>query len=971
MPQGHDITIHGENFDFYLYDPHASSQDDLLTPSDDSLFHVRSRISGQMLPFIGLSNFSQDAHYMEDVKDAIRLVIEHGGRDADMISLLPNKEIITDRQIVNFAHLLDDAVLKPPPYRRVPDGEQLLRESPIGRFINRNHYANSLFTPISRLHDVTGNATIPYADYQAVIDAASAIGASAPAESTVAIDARHLVYTWRDRVIEHEGNAGFLKTAGSTFLPHDSNRIKVGFFKQVRDFMDTALGQHANNNDILRLGDAANRIAHISQAEHVLQRVTRFLSVDAPDEDHPEARHPAIVAAAKMLANDNPYLSADDLLQSQLFDATHKHSSTPTDDRRTSLNTEGMRKLSQASSPEGMRNIFQLAERCEWNPMLFSSWGNATSTLLSHTTEMLFWRDVEANKPLRVLLRDTMSREEQLKKEDPDKRPLSKRSANLYLHNANAMDRINTAIRHYDGCESETLYTDSGERFVISFDALEGNTSPVQRSNGFVRSTLGFPKEARVTYLDANGDVIFDHQGPVNPEGYGNRRQSFNELFKHPLHFLQLPPGKLGSYKEFNAVVASQANNKTLSTMMTQGYLAHLDQRRDVQGRKVARKEYQSWIDVVKHYADTPDDTHQDDLHKYLNNDYLMDSDVIAEDISRSLFLNLAKDTGFEVGSTYSLHDLGREEGIDKDNAFTLDGRGIELDFSALSLVDRHKTLINYKKDMIEKADHLHHVGATLVKDHMPQADLEWEPATGTILLGIADDGTRFEARPLSSYHEIQRHGQNMSHCAGTYASQCMAGKYYLWAVIAIDPMGNEKEFSTLGMNYDDEGLEFDQHFGYNNASVPQPVSGMVDQLSNDLHQASQGYDADEWGYDDWDDDMDEEADYADDRDQESRYEVNFEATSYGGGDHLTPEEVAEVIANYHWQSEEFGQDAMRLLTRVYGEEAVMTSIGNNIDEILEFAEDNWPDDSVNKLKALRHQIDEKLAHRDDAPTLG
>lgn len=966
MPQGHDITIHGESFDFYLYDPHATSPDDLLTPSDDSLFHVRSRISGQVLPFIGLSNFTQDAYYMEDVKDAIKRVIEHDGKDQDVISLLPNREIVGDRQILNFSHLLDYAGLKrPASWTSLSNEEMRLREAPIGDFLNRGHYASTLFTPISRLHASNADTPLPFDDYQAVMETITDIADKADADSRLAIRAHEFVRNWRNRVIDIDGHTEFLKTAASNYLPHVSKRMRAPFFKDLNEVVNVALGQHRDNDDLFRLGERANRVACLSDAEHVLQRITRYFSVDPVDDNAPDQPHPAKVAAARLIAEDTPYVSADDLLASGLFRTTHVHSITATDDRRTTLNTEAMRHLSAAATPEGMRNIFQIAERCDWTPNLFTSWGNEASSLLGGISESLFWRDIEAGKPLREILRDTMDRQEQLTRKDEAPRPLSKRSANLYLHNAMAMDRINTAIRHYDSCESETLYTDSGERIVISFDGLESRQHDANDPTASYISTLGFPKEGRVTYLDAKGEVIFDHQGRVNRNGTANdnRKLQFNKLFKHPLHVLQLPPGKVESYLDLNAVVGCQANNKTLSGMMGRGYLAHLDQQRDEQGRKVARKDYQSWIDAAIKASGSADD-----LTKYLNNDYLMDSDTIAEDIARSLFLNMAKASGLEVGSRHTLQDLADDDNIDKDEAFTLDREEIDIPFATLRIVKGQEASINYKKDMVERADHLHHVGASLVKDHLPQADLQWEPATGIIPLDTTDDGTRYEARPLASYHEIQRHGQTMSHCAGTYASQCMAGRYYLWAIIAIDPDGNEKEFSTLGMQRDGDDLEFDQHFGYNNASVPQPVSGMVDLLAESLNHASVGFDPYEdpdWG-DDGEDDYD--ADEAPSR--SAHYDVTFEATSYGGGDDLSDEEIAEVIANYHWQSEEFGQDAMRLLSRVYGEEAVKQAIIDNINENLGNNEDNWPEELTEKMTAFREYVTEYDLHRQEALSL-
>src|SRR5690554_1239231 len=176
MPTGHDISFRSERYDFYLYDPHAASDQDLLTPSSDSIFHVRSRISGQMLPFLSPATIKEDPHYLEEMLNALGEVVRNKGRDEDVEACVPNMEITIDnKHQVNFVHLLDDTLLQQAKRNPLHDHEKTQRaeeiqQQPIGRFINRHHYATTLATPITRLHGGERHTTLREADYRAIMD---------------------------------------------------------------------------------------------------------------------------------------------------------------------------------------------------------------------------------------------------------------------------------------------------------------------------------------------------------------------------------------------------------------------------------------------------------------------------------------------------------------------------------------------------------------------------------------------------------------------------------------------------------------------------------------------------------------------------------------------------------------------------------------------------------------------------------
>lgn len=956
MPQGHDITLRSESYDFYLYDPHATSPDDLLTPSSDSVFHVRSRISGQMLPFLSVASIKEDANYLEEVTTALGEVVRHGGRDEDIIACLPNMEIsFGNKPGISFAHLLDDTLIRfhlgdrrtaqgLGPYTD-PDKQERIRqikEKPLGRFINRHHYATSLATPISRLHSSEQQMDLRESDYRALMQEVDHLMRADDTPQDVKIALNGLTpYGKPDRVEIQDGRVTFLSPSGERLSRYGSNSLKSGFFKAIRHVMSEMLNEDIDNDTLLRFGRHVNALAYLSPSDMIMSRINANFTGDLPDRLPSGEPHPTVIAAARMVTDGNPYLSQAELLESPALDpdVTQRY-----DDIQYGVSPHAnvLRRLSLAGSPEGQRNVFQVGERMNWSSERLPGFASDDSSLFHNGIKAHFWRKVEDNRqPLNRLLREMITQHDKLSAKE-DGKPLSKRTVNLLLANVQGIDHINMCLKANLPCEPTTLFTDSGERFIVSFD----------------RPSSGGPFakgiEGRVTYYDNHDAMIFDHQGDLNlGKSYNHREFNFSSLLKDPLHLLQLPPGKITRYQELSAVLGCLANNRTLSTMMGDGYLRHLDQERDAQGRKVARKDYQSWMDVVIDQADT-----LDEITKYSQDTYLKDSDTIAEDISRALFLNLAQQAGIRVGSEHTAHDLANDNDIDKDNAFVFDNIPLEVR-PEFSLAHRRIDRFNYKKDMVEMADRLHHVGATLVKNHMPQVDVDWEAATGITHLGTLPDGTQVHAEPLHSYGSIQRHGSTMRHCAGTYSSQCMSGNYYLWAIMGTLPDGTQTELSTLGMNHDGEGLEFDQHFAHDNDTVKGPLEEMVTQFSESLQVASKGHvsdidDDDRYGYDDEDDDVDYDSAYT------PPYDVDFEHTSYDGhDDDLTPEDVAEIIANYHWQGDDFGRDAMELLSRTYGmtvtQEALTDVIDRNVEDLSN--EEDTPADLLTRLKTMRELV--------------
>lgn len=68
---------------------------------------------------------------------------------------------------------------------------------------------------------------------------------------------------------------------------------------------------------------------------------------------------------------------------------------------------------------------------------------------------------------------------------------------------------------------------------------------------------------------------------------------------------------------------------------------------------------------------------------------------------------------------------------------------------------------------------------------------------------------------PLTSKHALMREGHEMRHCIGSYAADCIAGRYRAFSVI-----GTDGARATLGMAVDGGKVIFDQIRGDRNAPV-------------------------------------------------------------------------------------------------------------------------------------------------------
>lgn len=80
----------------------------------------------------------------------------------------------------------------------------------------------------------------------------------------------------------------------------------------------------------------------------------------------------------------------------------------------------------------------------------------------------------------------------------------------------------------------------------------------------------------------------------------------------------------------------------------------------------------------------------------------------------------------------------------------------------------------------------------------------KWEPSTDTLSLGDLD-GIEIIATPMTSYEDIVQHGDALGCPVATYASGAMAGDYFIWSIVASNPVEMSTPVGMLIMRFNGE----------------------------------------------------------------------------------------------------------------------------------------------------------------------
>lgn len=82
--------------------------------------------------------------------------------------------------------------------------------------------------------------------------------------------------------------------------------------------------------------------------------------------------------------------------------------------------------------------------------------------------------------------------------------------------------------------------------------------------------------------------------------------------------------------------------------------------------------------------------------------------------------------------------------------------------------------------------------------------DAKWEASTDTLGLGYLD-GKEIIAEPMSSFEDIVQHGEAMDCPVAAYASGAMGGEYFIWSLVASDPVDMSTPVGMLVMRFNGE----------------------------------------------------------------------------------------------------------------------------------------------------------------------
>lgn len=451
----------------------------------------------------------------------------------------------------------------------------------------------------------------------------------------------------------------------------------------------------------------------------------------------------------------------------------------------------------------------------------------------------------------------------------------SKKDTLLFMKNLSAVNTLTAPPLIAGNNPKSTFYTSAGESIAIE------------------------PNESKVSFFDKSGEKVFEHAAaPSN-------LKPIIALFKSTPVGQLLPEGQIKSMSGLLRTAAAMENNALLRETTLNGLAAHLSDEKDSQGRKVPLDKPFGWI---KQYA-ANENAKQGDILAVVFDHEVDDSKRIANVVASSAIAAVAVQAGLDVRSTSDKHQLisaikKNEElsqvyidGVAPVNAASPSGQ-LNTDKNSISFVDELK-----KSREVHKVDNALNSWYKLKPDEALDISIAHnsKPSTEEMVIGTLGDGQdqrRVIASPIYSSSLIQEESLDMKHCISTYTGRIMAGEYYAWSIQMEEPDGSKKRLSTLGMNYRDDQLSFDQHYGYENEVPPKELSELVESLAGKL--------------------------------ESDKGEI-FTPTSLEGSE-VNPYGALRVIIPKDIHDERFAAKAIHSLETVYGEDVTQSLLESRID---------------------------------------
>lgn len=970
---GYEFKYNGERISFYLYDPEARSESDIINNlSNSAMFHVKSNISGKVLPFINLSKLPEQSGYQEVVKDNIREILAGKASDTNIERIFPNIRTGANSGRPPFSLLTNSgdftSKFTGSNWLSLATGANRYSGN-TGKAIGEFHSLKDLYergvTQLSHLHNrMELNRSLPIAATNKLFGALESIKNKSKAlqggvkdsaleESngslTQILESNGISLT-RSRLsslqnhinnleeLRKDLDSGKLKISissdgsayqiadkydddsvydnslsGTTFSQHTGERLvrELRFATaNIFEFAVKELDPETFGEEVKQLLDVYNTLLrHGPDGSEVLKAIISGATLDPERVTLGELHdEPDVVAATEMVFGDNPLVSNEEFRRSGSFGLEGMFTLRKARGSTYSPASQRLFDISSAENNETARNLSQIYQRLQ---------GSCLGIDLNINYGF-------RNSPFGLfessLSRGTESSLAQrlLSGESPRTAIPKSLISNTSLISGKEVKLSKRDVENYFNnvvqCDRIMMAAGGG----ISLKSAVTMRTPYGESISVVPSG-GESQQISIEFCDANNDLVFSQRLGADPA------ESAQQIFFHPKVIFSLPPGKIKSMDDLKLVTECLWSNDRLMNSVIDGYMCSVAGVRDSQGRKMKRSEFLGWVDdVIKH----PEQAYM----LYKSQTYKNDAESIAIKIAASAFLGLAQDAGFSVSSERSLNEVmeGKADQVLHER-FLLDGLGFNFEFMDCHIdpsLSGSSVPLNYKKHIVDTSRRIHSESARIFKSTRSSMTLDWPPATPVTSIGTLASGERVMARPLHSYQSIQDEGADMNHCVGGYALMCAKGEYYAWSIVAVDHEGRERKLSTLGMEHLDGYLVHDQHYGFDNQLPTPEIEDMVRQFSDKLTASIQppsDYSLPGVGREISSSEYlpSENAIFT-----PTQYETELDSED-------SPLNVVELIVGYDWQSDAFKKQAVDFLKRHYGEKRVLNIFNDQIDVMI------------------------------------
>lgn len=904
--------VEGSDYSLYLYNPAPDptapdiSREDWEQGkvSDGALFHIKSNISGKILPYLSIKQLPSDGSYVNYVRNKLSKITSenYDSQEADRLieTIFPARPVSPSKASL---------------YHRKP--ETSVTDLPTS------------FNPLLSLHYAGESIDKPYAEALSYLN------------NTL------------DKILSHDGDIIIKREWAETTsdiikniqenqkcLPDEHARLtnKISLLSSVIQLLEPFA------EDLDKLERSIDVIRSRKDLSNAFHRVVEDLS-DPYECQQGGTRSHVTSAAIQLLLNDCHTLKEEQILSSKSMNIREEDRLSPDDSMlRQKVKSQHLAlyiHLSSTTKGEEKRNFHQAIELFDGSPQLLSSnshtyWSHRKNTgIYTPYLQKHLLANEKGETPLDLLskgvsLRQVLAQallQKGFHSEMSDIQ-LSKRECQIFLHNINALERLKNTCNTLPSSDIAdarfTLFTFSGESIDIDINTKDGR-----------QGTL----EARITYKNSDGKIIIPNDEVVSIDSSAmlvhndDLRLTFNSPI-NPIVFSTLPVGKINSLNTLIDTLNYATVNHYLIRSIKNSIEAHKLQKRDSQGRKHSQSNAYSWVEHMKSEINS---------FKYQNANYINDGLKIIESLSSSFIYGTLSQKGLTPESESSLFDLIQETKSTSDLqgkisllGTPVDGRNLGLSLPEV-LANRSK---NYTNDLVKPSDKVHQISSSLKEKYAPKASIAWLPSCPVTQLGNSSKGPLI-AKPLHSYNDIQEEGSEMQHCAATYSSSCMNGTYYLYSICRVDDQGQHHRVSTLGLEHD-ASLIYDQHFGVNNSQVDTDVDLLVKRFANGLIKSSRAQlDNAEPGHDD-----DIEDEYEDDlaygpyatNDGDTIAPMNVEFTPTWAESLLTNDakmsgsDKLKVICGYEWDDPEFLNNTKECLISVLTESTFKAHIATALD---------------------------------------